>query len=136
MINSFSFRIMPQKRFVATRFLNSSCIAAFERGTRCAPSILVLFINMMLFKKTTPEDRPKELMTEDDETRQTCDEFMFEGQEILQKFFLAVAILCVPVMLFGKPLYVVCQNRKLKANVSCHHFGLAAACPFTCFLFF
>lgn len=41
-------------------------IIALKTSPRCAPSVLILFINMMLFKHTKPFDG--------------CDEYMFEGQ--------------------------------------------------------
>ncbi|XP_026322530.1 V-type proton ATPase 116 kDa subunit a-like [Hyposmocoma kahamanoa] len=69
-------------------------------GTSCAPSVLILFINMMLMKKST--------------VKESCKEYMYDGQETLQKTFLAFAFLCVPVMLFGKPIYMVWEKRKRK----------------------
>jgi len=41
-------------------------IIALKTSPRCAPSVLIMFINMMLFKHTKPFDG--------------CDEYMFEGQ--------------------------------------------------------
>ncbi|XP_068631424.1 V-type proton ATPase 116 kDa subunit a 1-like isoform X2 [Battus philenor] len=70
----------------------------------CAPSILITFINMMLFK-TDPNTRP------------LCDDVMFAGQMGLQKFFVIVALLCVPVMLFGKP-YFIMREQKQRAQES------------------
>ncbi|XP_012524036.1 V-type proton ATPase 116 kDa subunit a1 isoform X2 [Monomorium pharaonis] len=68
------------------------------RKPGCAPSVLITFINMMLFKHApVPDD---------------CSEYMFEGQDILQKVLLFAALLCIPVMLFGKPVYVVLSKRK------------------------
>ncbi|EDW03683.1 V-type proton ATPase 116 kDa subunit a1 [Drosophila grimshawi] len=58
----------------------------------CAPSILILFINMMLFGHQEPLD--------------LCKEYMFEGQEALQQIFVVVAVICIPWMLLGKPLYI------------------------------
>ncbi|VVC93568.1 unnamed protein product [Leptidea sinapis] len=52
----------------------------------CAPSILITFINMMLFKK-------------DENSRPQCDETMYAGQMGLQKLFVLLALCCVPVML-------------------------------------
>ncbi|XP_004520971.1 V-type proton ATPase 116 kDa subunit a [Ceratitis capitata] len=63
----------------------------------CAPSILILFINMMLFGHTEPKDG--------------CEEYMFEGQRVLQIAFVVLAVLCIPWMLLGTPLY-----EKLKRN--------------------
>ncbi|XP_022130621.1 V-type proton ATPase 116 kDa subunit a1 isoform X1 [Pieris rapae] len=67
----------------------------------CAPSILITFINMMLFKT-------------DENPRTQCDPTMYPGQIGLQKFFVLVALVCVPVMLFGKPYYIM-QERKKRA---------------------
>lgn len=67
----------------------------------CAPSILILFINMMLFKSQPPLDG--------------CKEFMFEGQDMIQTVFVIVAVICIPWMLLGKPLYYMCK-RKSKAD--------------------
>lgn len=63
----------------------------------CAPSILNMFINMMLFKNSVPLDG--------------CNEFMFEGQELIQKVFICVALVCIPWMLLGKPLYIMCIKK-------------------------
>ncbi|XP_073943292.1 V-type proton ATPase 116 kDa subunit a 1-like [Choristoneura fumiferana] len=67
-------------------------------NTHCAPSVLILFINMMLFKKT--------------EAAEPCKPFMFPGQDGLQKGFIAIAFLCIPVMLFGKPVYQMMVDKK------------------------
>nr|XP_049694974.1 V-type proton ATPase 116 kDa subunit a 1 isoform X2 [Helicoverpa armigera] len=68
----------------------------------CAPSILITFINMMLFKH-------------DANTRPVCDDYMYAGQMALQKLFVIVALMCVPVMLFGKP-YFIMKEQKQKAR--------------------
>ncbi|EDW28694.1 GL19314 [Drosophila persimilis] len=63
----------------------------------CAPSILILFINMILQgSQDTPEP---------------CKEFMFEGQKDIQMVFVVVAIICIPWMLLGKPLYIMVKRR-------------------------
>jgi len=73
-------------------------------GPYCAPSVLILFINMMLFKNTEPPNG--------------CQEFMFEGQKELQMAFVFVALLCIPVMLFGKPIYMSISKKSQKPHVN------------------
>ncbi|XP_061377603.1 V-type proton ATPase 116 kDa subunit a 1 [Danaus plexippus] len=76
-----------------------STLATDEAYTQgCAPSVLILFINMMLFSSTEPEGG--------------CKEYMFEGQGTLQRAFVLVALCCIPVMLLGKPLYLLCAAKK------------------------
>jgi len=66
----------------------------------CAPSILITFIGMMLMKY-------------DKEPLPGCETvYMFGGQEGLQKFMVVIALLCVPVLLLGKPFYVRMQMKK------------------------
>lgn len=69
---------------------------AYKQG--CAPSVLILFINMMLFGSNEPEAG--------------CKEFMFEGQGTIQRVFVLVALACIPVMLLGKPLYLLAASKK------------------------
>ncbi|XP_075152930.1 V-type proton ATPase 116 kDa subunit a 1-like [Haematobia irritans] len=64
----------------------------------CAPSILILFINMMLFKSQEPLEG--------------CEEFMFEGQNMLQTIFVIIAVICIPWMLLGKPIYFMVTRKK------------------------
>ena len=40
-----------------------------------------------------------------------CDPFMYGGQSTIQTMLVAVAVICVPVMLFGKPLYIMRQQK-------------------------
>ena len=64
---------------------------------RCAPSILITFINMVLFKYSA-DDGAAPLSPE-------CgDPYMFFGQTGIQRLFVVVAVLCIPWMLLGKPL--------------------------------
>ncbi|CAG0924869.1 unnamed protein product, partial [Notodromas monacha] len=65
----------------------------------CAPSILITFINMVLFKA------PAKI--------ENCESTMFPGQVELQMFLLLVALICVPWMLLVKPF--VLRKRHLKA---------------------
>lgn len=64
----------------------------------CAPSILITFINMVLFKET-PVLNPN------------CTPWMFSGQEGLQKLLVLCALICIPWMLLAKPLLIM-QDRK------------------------
>ncbi|XP_055902515.1 V-type proton ATPase 116 kDa subunit a 1-like [Eupeodes corollae] len=64
----------------------------------CAPSVLIMFINMMLFKSTPPLEG--------------CSEFMFEGQYTLQMTFVAIGMMCIPWMLLAKPLSIQFSRRK------------------------
>lgn len=63
----------------------------------CAPSILNLFINMMLFKHSEPLTG--------------CHEYMFKSQDAVQRVFITVALICIPWMLLVKPLYVMCTKK-------------------------
>ncbi|XP_077295638.1 V-type ATPase subunit a family protein Vha100-1 isoform X2 [Arctopsyche grandis] len=65
----------------------------------CAPSILITFINMVLMKATP--DRPH------------CDVYMYAGQSGFQKLLVVIAVLCIPIMLFAKPYYIM-REQKLK----------------------
>ncbi|NXX44222.1 VPP2 ATPase, partial [Tricholaema leucomelas] len=62
-------------------------LAYSAEDSASAPSILIQFINMFLF------------------TGGETDVF-YTGQIGLQRFLLSIAFLCVPVLLFGKPLYL------------------------------
>jgi V-type H+-transporting ATPase subunit a len=73
----------------------------------CAPSVLIMFINMLLFKESPTLDG--------------CDEFMYSFQDVLQKTFVFIGLLCVPWMLLGKPLYIMMSRKNNK--VVDHHNG-------------
>lgn len=77
---------------------------AFQPDTPgCAPSVLIMFINMMLFKSSPVLDG--------------CDEYMFSAQPAVQQLLVYIALLCIPWMLLGKPLYIK-FTRKNKVHVS------------------
>ena len=57
---------------------------------RCAPSILITFINMVLFKTQEHEE--------------ACETgYMYGGQGFLQHLLVIVSVLCIPWMLLVKP---------------------------------
>lgn len=47
-----------------------------------------------------------------DKTEPPCDNYMFSGQDILQKALVLLALLCVPWMLFIKPFILRSQHNK------------------------
>ncbi|KMQ94637.1 vacuolar proton translocating atpase subunit a isoform 1 [Lasius niger] len=94
----FLFFYMTALMFIKWILYNASS-DDIGRRPGCAPSVLITFINMMLFKDAT--------------VSADCSQYMFEGQDILQKVLLFSALACVPVMLFGKPLFIIC-SKKLK----------------------
>ncbi len=65
----------------------------------CAPNILITFINMMLFK----EDAGDPDLQKACEGRQV---YMYPGQKQIQTVLVLLGVLMVPIMLFGKPLYI------------------------------
>ncbi|XP_076258216.1 V-type ATPase subunit a family protein Vha100-2 isoform X2 [Rhynchophorus ferrugineus] len=67
-------------------------------GSSCAPSVLIYFINMMLFKNREPVEN--------------CDEYMFESQGDVQRILVTLALICIPYMLLGKPLYIMFNRKK------------------------
>ncbi|XP_036344558.1 V-type proton ATPase 116 kDa subunit a1-like [Rhagoletis pomonella] len=85
----------------------------------CAPSVLIYFINMMLFSASAQLEG--------------CDEYMFDAQPLLEKVFVVLAVLCIPWILLGKPLYITVVRRlqakrqhnsplgKLEAEDGGHH---------------
>ncbi|GAB0096471.1 V-type proton ATPase subunit a [Sergentomyia squamirostris] len=75
--------------------------APFVQRAGCAPSVLIMFINMMLFKASEPFEN--------------CDEYMFSFQSTLQMVFVLIGVLCIPVMLLGKPLFIMMTRRKHRA---------------------
>ena len=64
----------------------------------CAPSVLIYFINMMLFGTNKAEPG--------------CEPFMYAGQGTVQLVFVLVAVMCIPWMLLGKPLYITFCGQK------------------------
>ncbi|XP_017967735.2 V-type proton ATPase 116 kDa subunit a isoform X4 [Drosophila navojoa] len=71
----------------------------FPMTEACAPSILITFIDMVLFKKSKPPGLH-------------CNTYMFAGQSFFQTVFVLIALACIPVMLLGKPIKIM-QARKL-----------------------
>lgn len=70
---------------------------------------------MMLFKSSPPAGIG-------------CQEFMFDGQDLLQVAFVIIALLCIPVLLLGKPLYILCCGHgKSSEHVSICNAGCAAS---------
>ena len=82
------------------------CLGPYQSD--CAPSILITFINMMLLQygedKTTPPVDSCETV------------FFYSGQQQLQIAFLLIAVISVPVLLFGTPI-LFCYTHKKKGVV-------------------
>ncbi|XP_066253495.1 V-type proton ATPase 116 kDa subunit a 1 isoform X2 [Euwallacea similis] len=85
----------------------------FTVGTRCAPSILITFINMVLMKDTPFENK---CLTSN----------MYAGQQGIQKFLLFCAFICIPWMLLAKPM-MIARSRKAAALHPVNHNQLHSA---------
>ncbi|XP_034233898.1 V-type proton ATPase 116 kDa subunit a [Thrips palmi] len=74
--------------------------AQIKASPYCAPSVLISFINMMLFSENP--------IVKD------CDQYMFASQGSVQKVLVLVAVACIPFMLMGKPIAILLARRKPK----------------------
>uniref|UniRef100_A0A8D9A892 V-type proton ATPase subunit a n=1 Tax=Cacopsylla melanoneura TaxID=428564 RepID=A0A8D9A892_9HEMI len=82
----------------------SAASADIRYGTSCAPSVLITFINMVLFKSGEHSG---------DDPLDPCKDFMFAGQGFLQKVLVLCAVACIPWMLLAKPILIM-QEKKRK----------------------
>ncbi|XP_014245398.1 V-type proton ATPase 116 kDa subunit a-like isoform X2 [Cimex lectularius] len=89
------------------KFFLYSANNPLKQSERCAPSVLIMFINMMLLKQ--PEDKDKDKAYPD-----KCDLWMYDNQDTIQKVILFLALACIPVMLLGKPFYLLVIKRHKK----------------------
>ncbi|XP_043214096.1 V-type proton ATPase 116 kDa subunit a1-like isoform X3 [Amphibalanus amphitrite] len=79
---------------------------AIRYGTHCAPSLLLIFINMFLLKDMNADPKgtgPGE---------KYCDGYLFDGQKGFQSFLLFVGVMCIPWMLLAKPILIWRQRRQ------------------------
>ena len=81
-------------------------------STQCAPNLLIELINMFFLKTSALDDNGEV----------SCHQ-LYPGQAALQKFLIIIAVLCVPVMLLGKPLIIYFKHKR-KAQVYMHFFFL------------
>merc|ERR1711997_1198939 len=75
---------------------------------RCAPSILITFINMVLFK-----DNNAEMDEVDKEFCETA--YMYAGQKHIQRLLVLIGLICIPWMLLVKP-FMEMRDHNQKAS--------------------
>jgi len=80
-----------------------------KSSERCAPSILISFINMVLFKEN--------------EAEKECYAYLYTGQHGIQMVLIILALVCVPWMLLTKPLVLKRQAATDPASVGDGHGG-------------
>merc|ERR1712180_425088 len=80
--------------------------AALPNSQGCAPSVLITFINMVLFKSEDPLPG--------------CESVYMGGgfQKYLQYLLVIGSVACIPIMLFVKPLFKRKQHLSKPANVN------------------
>lgn len=74
----------------------------------CAPSILITFINMVLFKSPEIPDPNDQL---------ACSPYMFMGQSFLQTLLILSALVCIPWMLLAKPVHIMRSRKEAAVNM-------------------
>lgn len=85
----------------------SAASPVVELSEHCAPSILITFINMVLFK-APDEPSPG--------SKVICSPWMYAGQSGLQKLLVLSALACIPWMLFAKPIQIMRDRKALAVS--------------------
>jgi len=90
-----------------TKYYANKIEDEFALSERCAPSILITFINMFLFRGNKAEAG--------------CEAYIYGGEREIQSILVIVALICVPWMLFAKPLMLKkAHNQKTAAGAQLH----------------
>merc|ERR1719352_1538903 len=77
----------------------------------CAPNLLITFINMMLNKKAEVDMKMDGCHSND----KYLEIYMYPGQAGLQSFLVLLGVLMTPIMLFGKPAFIMYKRRQRQA---------------------
>ncbi|CAD5226514.1 unnamed protein product [Bursaphelenchus xylophilus] len=83
-------------------------------GSHCAPSLLIGLINMFMFKDRDPG-------FVDGTGKQLPNCFLnqwYPGQSMIEAILVIIAVICIPIMLFGKPIYILMKQKKAKKSLS------------------
>jgi len=75
----------------------------------CAPNLLITFINMMLQKKAEVDLKMAGCHVKDGLNYEID---MYPGQQGLQQFLVLLGVLMIPIMLFGKPAFIMYRRRQ------------------------
>lgn len=73
----------------------------------CAPSVLIMFIDMILMKTEVPSAG--------------CTPTMFPAQRELETILFVVAIICIPWILLGMPLWITCKRKYRVSSTTCEY---------------
>lgn len=106
----FYFVVLPQIIFMTCMFgylvfliffkwLNFGGHKALPYNSGCAPSVLIIFIDMMLMKTTEQE-------------ADNCNRGMFPHERLIEYILVFVALSMVPVMLAAKPIYMMRRHKE------------------------
>ncbi|KAI1727422.1 v-type ATPase subunit family domain-containing protein [Ditylenchus destructor] len=89
-------------------------------GSHCAPSLLIGLISMFMFKSREPGMAHQNDRKEWEENDQCFLQLWYPNQDTVEAIFITIAVLCIPVMLFVKPLYMWWKARRGEPVASGH----------------
>ncbi|VDM37841.1 unnamed protein product [Toxocara canis] len=94
-------------------------------GSHCAPSLLIGLINMFMFKEREAGFVNMSRIVRKEGQHIIYAEYpncylgqWYPAQSIVEAVLVVVAVICVPIMLFGKPVYLLSQQKKAKQAIS------------------
>lgn len=87
------------------KWIKYAAVNVAPYDSHCAPSILITFINMVLFKRAEKSENS------------ACIPYMFPIQGYLQEGLVISALLCIPWMLLAKPLLIMRSRKRAAVNI-------------------
>ncbi|CAI4227721.1 unnamed protein product [Auanema sp. JU1783] len=81
-------------------------------GPFCAPSLLIGLINMFMLK-----ERPVGFMDGENNHASCYLNQWYPDQSLFETILLAIAVACIPIMLFGKPFFKYLENKRKTGHI-------------------